>query len=149
MALYIKLAATFRQSGLLEKKKNESVNNFKWTPTSFDDYIFAYAKKHNITLYGLDNIDELTQELKADVELPAAGEEAWAWPAAFKVYDKSHPVPHFFGPGRAGKAGIGGDGLDLTAWRSADRKKYAFNNKDPLGKKEIDDIKSGSILLIL
>jgi hypothetical protein len=40
---------------------------------------------------------------------------------------------------------IGGDSLDITTWTSAERKKKAYDKKDPLGK-EIDAIKEGLIL---
>lgn len=144
MTMYIRQASTFREGSLLEDDDEEKLTkpSFKWEPGRFDDYIHAYANKYGIRLYGVDNIDEVTAELK-EVSLPATGEHLWDWPAKFEEFKEDGAFPRLVG-GRP--AVFGGDSLDITSWTSAMRKKYSFGKKDPLGKKELDALKSGMVM---
>lgn len=144
MALYIKLAADFRSGSLLEEGEDEKTtkpSRFSWTPSHFDDYINGFATKYGITLRGLDNIDDLTADLKTDVQLPA-DEASWGWDKAFKSYSKEYAACP---PVGGGKPHIGGDNFDITSWSSAERKRYN-SNKDPLTKKDLDALKAGMVM---
>lgn len=146
MALYIDFAAGMREIGLLEEGSVEKVQKppFQWIPSRFDDYIHAYANKYGIRLYGVDDIEELTAELK-NVSLPAAGDHLWDWSFALESYKEEGIIGCFVGNRQEA---FGGDNLDITSWTSATRAKHNFKNKDPLGKKERDAIKEGQVLTL-
>ncbi|KAL4960727.1 uncharacterized protein BDV14DRAFT_138685 [Aspergillus stella-maris] len=142
MASYLPLAQDLRDSGCLEEDDSDD-GAFDFS--AFDSYIVAYAKKHNIKLQGVSNIEELVKEIEdAEFEsfkLPARGADPWKWAAGHKAYNKEHgPNP------MVDKKKMGGDSFDVTSWTSAKRKKYAFDKKDPLGKNEINAIKEGMVL---
>lgn len=148
MALYIKLADGFRSASLLEGDEEEKIVQpapFRWTPSKFDDYINGFASKYGITLSGLDDIDYLTADLDTDVQLPS-DETSWRWDKAFKKYSKRYATSPPMG---GGKAKIGGDNLDITAWSSAERKKYSFDEKDPLTKQDLDALKAGMVMQMM
>jgi len=104
--------------------------------------VLAYAKKHNIELRALSDIEDRDRFRKymeeADkLELPASdakSRDPWGWRKASTLYKK------LYGPK------IGGDKLDISTWTSAERKKAAFDKKDPFNKKMIDAIKDGMIM---
>lgn len=106
-----------------------------------DKRVLAYAKKHNIELKGLFDIESKLEEPKAEadmLELPASDAkegDPWVWKQALAQYKKKY-----------GRPGIGGDHLDITTWTSAERKKASFDKKDPMNKKMIDAIKKGLIM---
>lgn len=105
-----------------------------------DKKLLAYAKKQNIELKGLSDLESELEAPKAEAEtivIPAADAnngDPWAWQKALAAYKKG------YGPT------IGGDKLDITTWTSAERKKASFDKKDPLNKKMIDAIKEGLIM---
>lgn len=147
MALYIKLAATFRAGSLIEGSEKDKVYKptpFTWTPSKFDDYINGFATKYGITLRGLPDMDDMTADLETDVRLPA-DEAAWGWDKTFKKYSKRYARSPPMG---GGKAKIGGDNFDITAWSSAERKKYSFDKKDPFSKKDLDALKTGMVMSV-
>lgn len=147
MAIYIKLASIFRDAALLEDNTEECFTRpgrFMWIPDRFDDYINAYATKFGITLRGLNEIDDLTAELNAQVPLPPC-EVGWNWSTSFQFYQKGYASSPPMGPT---ECQIGGDGLDITTWTVADRKKYNFNRKDPLSAAILKDIKAGMVLCL-
>jgi hypothetical protein len=106
-----------------------------------DKKVLAYAKKHNIELKGLLDIENKLEKPKAEadmLELPASDAkegDPWNWKQALAQYKKKHGGPD-----------IGGDHLDITTWTSAERKKASFDKKDPMNKKMIDAIKQGLIM---
>jgi hypothetical protein len=106
-----------------------------------DKRVLAYAKKHNIELKGLSDIENKLEKPKAEadmLELPASDAkegDPWGWKQALAQYKKKH-----------GRPGIGGDHLDITTWTSAERKKASFDKKDPMNKKMINAIKEGLIM---
>ncbi|KAK1599435.1 uncharacterized protein LY79DRAFT_575138 [Colletotrichum navitas] len=108
------------------------------TPDSkdtFDNYVAAYAKKHGITLRDVPGLKNLLADVDDSVKLPKEthGDDLWGWEMAFSEYKKGRK--------------IGGDDLDITSWPSVERKRASFNNKDPLGKKEIEAIKNGMFMM--
>ncbi|CCF47840.1 hypothetical protein CH063_04302 [Colletotrichum higginsianum] len=140
MAGMLKVASAFRGSSLFEGEtriKKSKKRPFPFVAETFDNYVAAYAKKHGITLRGVPKLKGLLEGVDDDVELPTVeqhGEDPWGWAAAFSEYKTGTTV--------------GGDGLDITSWTSAERKKHAFNKKDPLGKKELDAIKKGLVMML-
>lgn len=145
MALYIKVASSFRASSLLQGDTEEVCtrpSRFTWIPDQFDDYINAYAAKFGITLRGLDDIDELTAKLDTEVSLPAS-EVSWGWSKSFKSYQEDYPSAPHMGPSNSH---FGGDNFDITTWSVAERKRYNFDNKDPLAGAILKNIKKGLVM---
>ncbi|KAF4780526.1 hypothetical protein HER10_EVM0012619 [Colletotrichum scovillei] len=126
-------------AGMLKTVHKKSKKRpFPFTAEKFDSYVAAYAKKHGITLKGVPGLKALVDDLEGEEEeLPNAeehGEDPWGWADALASYKKGRK--------------IGGDDLDITSWTPAKRKQHAFNKKDPLGKKEIDAIKNGMVMML-
>lgn len=102
--------------------------------------VLAYATKFNIEpldLSGMENVDEV-KALANKVVLPACedkNDDPWEWAKGLKEYQDKHK------PGK-----IGGDRLDITTWKSADRKKHSFTKKDPVDKQMIDALKEGLVM---
>ncbi|WDK12505.1 hypothetical protein CGRA01v4_03785 [Colletotrichum graminicola] len=140
MAGMLKVAATFRSYSLLDQgarmKRSTKKRPFPFDEDSFDNYVAAYAKKHGITLRGVPGLESLLKDVDDSVKLPKEthGDDPWGWETAFSEYKKGRK--------------IGGDDLDMTSWSSAERKRAAFNKKDPLGKKEIEAIKNGMVMML-
>jgi len=71
---------------------------------------------------------------KVEFLAPNAGrDDPWAWKKALATYKKS------YGP-------IGGDKMDLSTWTSAERKRHAFDKKDPLDGEMMDGIKNNLVV---
>ncbi|KAK2029699.1 hypothetical protein LX32DRAFT_560149 [Colletotrichum zoysiae] len=139
MAGMLKVAATLRNYDLLEggtRMKKSKKRPFPFDEDSFDNYVAAYAKKHGITLRGVPGLKDLLADVDDSVELPTAeaGDDPWGFEVSLADYKKGRK--------------IGGDDLDITSWPSAKRKSAAFDNKDPLGKKERDAIKDGMVMML-
>jgi len=160
MTLFMAMPAEMNPYGILDDSKQESLgpakDKKKWHPHSFDSQILAYARKYDIKLYGSKDLDDLISEVEGEGEgdLPkpesnsSAKADVFEFAKKFKSYKSRYATTHDHGPGRKGKATIGGDKLDITSWSSAQRKAHAFNHKDPLGKKEIDSIKQGLVFQV-
>ncbi|KAK3305734.1 uncharacterized protein B0T15DRAFT_575016 [Chaetomium strumarium] len=157
MALFMTFACDGRPYGLLEESKQESLGpakDKKWEPHAFDSNFLAYARKYGIDLAGPHDIRNTIKEAEADADLPnPASNTGSADPFSFakelKKYKKERGGVTAFLAGSAGsraKVPIGGDSLDITTWTSAERKKAAYDKKDPLGKKDIYTIKEGLIM---
>lgn len=145
MAMYIRLAAAMRDACDLDDGNNEqpdkpSEEDQKVDIARFDEYVHGYATKHNIKLVNLSKPDDLAELGTRDP--PPAEDDAWGWEAAFTEYVRDHGTQS--GPRQT--AAIGGDALDITTWKSAERKAKSFDNKDPLDKKMRDAIKDGMVL---
>lgn len=140
MAAYIKFIDDEISNGISEEARPAKKFRFDQSHLS----ILAYAKKHGIELRSPSDIDDLVKDLEdelEEVELPAAGDDPWNWTDGLKKYIKDHA-----GSYKGNKKTIGGDGLDITTWSAADRKKNSFNGKDCFSKKEIDALKDGMVL---
>lgn len=159
MALWMSLAGDFDGSGLLEGCKKESLgpakDKKKWQPHLYADQVVAYAKKYEIKLVGPSDLDEILEQLGDDADLPnpesnTEQADVFGYAKAYKKYKSKYGrVPSMmagFPRKRAGNQPMGGDSLDITSWTPAERKKSAFNGKDPLGKRELDAIKKGMVM---
>jgi hypothetical protein len=155
MALFMDIASTLRQFSLLKASKQESLgpakDKKKWYPHAFDNQILAYARKYDITLLGLGNLDALVSKAKGDGHLPVPESntgkaDPFGFAKTLKRYKTEQAGITGFVTGKYGKTKIGGDCLDITSWSSAERQRKNFDNKDPLGKKEIDALKQGLVL---
>ncbi|KAK0666067.1 hypothetical protein QBC41DRAFT_281774 [Cercophora samala] len=165
MAVWMSIPSDMRGYGLLEESKPEPLGPVKakgakkWWPHSFDRQILAYARKYDIALKGLHNLDDLVQEIEAEGEgeLPdpahnTAKSDVFHYQRELTRYKQRYGSgPHFMSTyGRKKqtkpKSAMGGDNLDLTAWTPAERKAAAYDKKDPLGKKELDMIKQGAVM---
>ncbi|KAK4098436.1 hypothetical protein N658DRAFT_488487 [Parathielavia hyrcaniae] len=158
MALFMDLARSVRDYGLLEESNEESLGPAKekkhWEPHAFDGQILAYARKYDIDLVGPHNIDETVAAADGDADLPAEGSvggkaDPYGFAKALKKYKTQRGgICAFLTGTKSSKTPIGGDNLDITTWTSAKRKSKAFDKRDPLGKKEIDALKEGLVLSI-
>ncbi|KAK0707815.1 hypothetical protein B0H67DRAFT_556433 [Lasiosphaeris hirsuta] len=144
-----------KQYGILRDSKQESIgpkeDKKHWSPHTFVKQVAAYAHKYNIELRGPEAIAEPIEGAE-DGGLPedSANSTAAADPffaKALKSYKArySNICQNMSPSGKAGMTAIGGDSLDVTTWTSAERTKYAYRKKDPLGKAGQDAIKQGTI----
>ncbi|KAK5662239.1 hypothetical protein OQA88_8144 [Cercophora sp. LCS_1] len=157
MALFIKITEGFGESGLLEESKAESIgpakDKRKWFPHQYPNQILAYAQKYDIKLVGPSDLEDVAAKFDADAPLPkpesnTGKADPFNFAKALKAYKTRHGgVMAFLSKrSKAGTTPIGGDALDLTSWTSKERAAYAFNKKDPLGKKELDALKRGDVM---
>lgn len=117
-------------------------NDFGFEAGGLTAKVLAYARKYNIELKGLNDIEgkEMFKKYKEEadkLELPASDDnkgDPWGWKKALTQYKK------LYGPK------IGGDKLDMSTWTSAARKSAAFDKKDPFDKEMIAAIKDGMIM---
>lgn len=136
MASYIDTTIAMRDYGISEDRGDDKDKIAKFHNS--DEYILAFAKKHNIKLHGPHKIDSHVEEIN-EVKLPkTAKKDPLGGIAALKEYEKRY--------GQSKKPKIGGNEFDITAMSSAERKKKSFGKKDPLGKDELDAIKEGMIM---
>lgn len=118
----------------------DALTDFSLDPTDIEAHIFAYATKNNIDLVpdleGSNADHEKLQEDAQKITLPeptAKKDDPWNWAKCLGEYKKN------YGP-------IGGDKLDITTWSSAERKKHAYDKKDPLDKQMVDALKQGLVM---
>ncbi|KAJ5759710.1 hypothetical protein N7520_006866 [Penicillium odoratum] len=106
-----------------------------------DKKVLAYAKKYNIELKGLSDLEDELEDQRSvaeALELPASDDknsDPWGWKKTLSQYKKDY-----------GRPKIGGDTYDITTFTPAARRKEAFGNKDPLSKKDIDALKAGMVM---
>lgn len=160
MALFLSWAQNSRRYGILDESKQESIgaakDKKKWYPHAFDSQVLAYARKYEIDLVGPHDIDVAIAKVESGdgtEDLPAPGsdnKDPFGFTKTLKKYKSEFGGVTAFvagsGPAQKPKSAIGGDALDITTWKSAERKRKAFDNRDPLGKKEIDAIKQGMVM---
>jgi hypothetical protein len=97
--------------------------------------IIAYLNHHNIefpedkTMEGISDDVEMFTDPKVKYEkFRKAGEDRWGFKTAFNKF-----VNEYYTHGMIrGHQGIGGDQYDITKMTKQERKKAAFDNKDPL-----------------
>jgi hypothetical protein len=101
-----------------------------------DAKIRAYAAKHNVKIHGLNHTRY--EESSGDtVELPEATANAndpWGWANVLTELKE------------ANDGCLGGDSKDITSWTPAERRKAAFDNKDPIPRSAMTHIKNGDIM---
>jgi len=152
MALFMDMAHAARNYGLLEDPAEEALGPAKagktWQPQYFEQQILAYAQKHKIVLVGPAKIETLVADTDGDVDLPdEAADDPFGYSRELKEYIDMNGKVDFVMNGKPLTAPrIGGDDLDITTWTPAERKKASYNNKDPLGRKEIEAIKKGMVM---
>lgn len=157
MALFMKVATEYREFGILEDSSKEALGpkakKKSWKPHAYPDQIAAYARKYDIPLVGPKHVAALIAQAKAGADLPepaanTAAADVFGFVKGLKAYKVNCGGITAFLSRRAkkGTTKIGGDALDITTWTSAERKKYAFDKKDPLGKAELDALKRGDVM---
>ncbi|KXX80644.1 hypothetical protein MMYC01_203400 [Madurella mycetomatis] len=151
MSLFMAVANDHRPYGLLEKSRKELIGPAKdkkwWQPHAFDNHILAYARKYDIDLAGRDDTERIIAEANDAVELPTVESKAgkadpFKFARELDAYKmKCGGISAFMTSRMSGRKschqGIGGDNLDITTWSSAARKKMAFDERDPLGKRKL------------
>ncbi|OQD68522.1 hypothetical protein PENDEC_c034G02229 [Penicillium decumbens] len=91
-----------------------------------DKKLFAYAKKHNIELKGLSDLEDFEKIL---IEKSKAGAEKVEFPAP-----------------NAGRDDPWGWKKALATYKNAERKRHAFDKKDPLDGEMMDGIKNNLVV---
>ncbi|KAI1171151.1 hypothetical protein F4777DRAFT_591438 [Nemania sp. FL0916] len=151
MALYMQMADEWRGENILpEDDRKEYKAKKALQPAYFDDAILSYAVKRNITMRGPDKIQELIDDAEPEPELPAKdAKDPWAFKRQYTKYSNEYAqlVTSMIGKRKSG--GMGGDALDFTTWSSAERKAHHFDKKDPLKKKDLDNLKDGMIMQMM
>lgn len=154
MGLFIVICKQMRDYELLEDSRPEYLlpvkedNNKKWRPHEFDKYILAYARKYGIKLVGPARLDSLIANMEErDVPVLESSGNATDLENA-DVFGFAEALDMYMDPSggfEEVEERIGGDKLDITAWSSAKRKEAAFDNKDPLGERELDALREGKV----
>ncbi|KAI0874957.1 hypothetical protein GGS24DRAFT_321611 [Hypoxylon argillaceum] len=146
MAQYMALASTMRSLNALGSAPRRAYGARRvFQPDYFDDAVLAYANARGVTLRGPADIEEVVADAVAEVALPASGaRDPWGWRAALAAYRAKHAAATMWKPN--GPRKIGGDAYDITTWESSERKAAAFDNKDPLKKRDIDALKEGLVM---
>ncbi|KAJ5170605.1 uncharacterized protein N7500_003388 [Penicillium coprophilum] len=103
---------------------------------SHDAKTKAYAAKHDVTVHGL-NHERYENSSGETVDLPeatAGANDPWGWRKILAKLKKDK------------NGQLGGDSKDITSWTPAERKKYAFDKKDPIPRSALTHIKNGRIM---
>ncbi|KAJ5400482.1 hypothetical protein N7465_010971 [Penicillium sp. CMV-2018d] len=99
--------------------------------------IEAYAAKHDITIHG-SNHPRYEKPSGETVPLfPEAtfnSNDPWGWKTTLANLKKNQ------------RGRMGGDSKDITSWTPAERKKVAFDKKDPISRSLMTHIKNGRIM---
>ncbi|CAI7658626.1 unnamed protein product [Penicillium glandicola] len=101
-----------------------------------DSKIKTYATKYDVTIHGL-NRECYEKAAGETVELPEAtadDNDPWGWRKVLAELKKNS------------NGTLGGDSKDITSWTPAERKKAAFNKKDPIPRSAMTHIKNGDIM---
>ncbi|XHG02977.1 hypothetical protein AWENTII_006298 [Aspergillus wentii] len=146
MGLLASEANVMRSEGFISvdtKSRKKSYHGEYFVP-----YLLAYARKHNISMRGPSNLDDIIAEAEEeaeekDVTLPTAPKDPWKWATAFKAYERGNMVSPF---SRSTRTKIGGDSLDITTYTTQERKKASFDKKDPFNAEMIQALKDGEVL---
>lgn len=143
MALYLELATSLQDQGVLEDARPSKAKTFKFNADNLSLYLQSYASRCGITMPGVANIskDANLTMLKVDAKDP------WGWTSSFSKYRSGCVAPRYAFRG-SHRGVIGGDGLDISTWTSAERKKHAFDKKDPLPKDAAKNLKDGFVLAL-
>ncbi|KAF3273340.1 hypothetical protein TWF970_009126 [Orbilia oligospora] len=155
MALWMFAKTVFNDQGCVEAHNEEPEESLgpkkdkkKWMNSSFDSLIFVYAKKYNITLSGPRIIDSLIEDCEQDmatedVDLPLPESNNLPKSDPFNFVSGLKKYKSDCSPRK-----IGGDKLDITTFKSTERKGAAFDGRDPLGRSEITSLKEGLVLMV-
>ncbi|KAI4723830.1 hypothetical protein E4T49_08445 [Aureobasidium sp. EXF-10728] len=106
-------------------------------------YLLALAKEASIPIKGVsdvdDKVDAWNSQIEGKVTLPPKKADRFGWKTKFQKYTKTY--------GKGGK--IGGQAFQITKWSRAERKKHAFDKKDPLSDDQIKALENGMVLQIM
>ncbi|KAK4246106.1 hypothetical protein C7999DRAFT_42421 [Corynascus novoguineensis] len=166
MGLFMCFASACRDYNILKDEEKEFLgppkDRKRWVPDYFDDQILAYSRRHRIALAGPNKLPKIIANAAAnvDVELPVppgpVAPARWG-PFGFakalrKYKEEFYGITAYFGSFSGGRAKetrspIGGDHLDITTWTSAERASKTFDGKDPIGRKEMNALKEGRVVM--
>ncbi|KAI6777977.1 uncharacterized protein J7T54_008311 [Emericellopsis cladophorae] len=122
LALTHAMSGTLREMSVMGPTAPTKAKAFKFNPDNLDLYVCAFAHRHGITIPGVSE-DDMAEA--AGMAMPKAGaKDPWGWT-------------------RVGALVAGGDRFDITTMSSAERKKAAFDKKDPIPAKVMGSIKKG------
>lgn len=122
IAIYIRLAAKFRDRGVLSTARPVEGGAgafFKFDPNYLDLYLLAVARWYGITVPGI-NVGGSDEEYPTmPTSTPITAHDPWGWTRSFGPYAKADPE-------------IGGDWLDMSTWSSEERTAHSLSRTDPL-----------------
>ncbi|KAH7111577.1 hypothetical protein EDB81DRAFT_925979 [Dactylonectria macrodidyma] len=135
------------QASQVLQNRDANWTNNPWTiglDCSLDyRYLQAIAHRLNITIPDTENVSK-----NIEPTMPKGnGKDPWGWVRSFAQYKRTSVVPRYAFRG-AHRRKIGGDGLDITTWSSAERKQYNSDDKDPLSQKTIESLKEGLVSVL-
>ncbi|PYI00176.1 hypothetical protein BO71DRAFT_312568 [Aspergillus ellipticus CBS 707.79] len=148
MGLYAMEAQTLRTDGFIDPVPE--AEETRYHGEHFVPYLVTYARKHNITIHGPSELDDILAKAEEeaeeqDVKVPAhgrTGRTPWDWATALKNYERVYRTSSGRGSGR----NIGGDGYDITTMTSKERARKSFAKKDPLTPDMLKGLREGLIL---
>jgi len=143
MALYQEMAKSMQGQGLLDDVQPSDLETFEFHASSLDLYLQAYANRCGIVVPGVADISADCAITMPDM----TAKDPWGWATSFSNYQRMCIPPGFAAHGTQERT-IGGDGLDISTWTSADRKRHAFDHKDPLPRGTVKKLKEGLILAL-
>lgn len=141
IGVYMEIAHMFRDASLIEDMHESKAKTFKFSADNLDLYLGEIA--HRLKL----KIPEVQDATKGITMPKPDAKDPWGWTRSFADYKRTCVAPGYAFRG-ASRAAIGGDGLDISGWSSAERKEYSLKNKDPLPKEAQDNLKKGLVLVL-
>lgn len=141
-ALYLQVTELFRDSSLLDDSEPSKAKTFKFSADNADLYLLNLAKRHGVT------VPDVEIESDIDITMPKdTAKDPWNWAKSFAEYQHSCVAPMYAYRG-SNRARIRGDGLDITTWTAAERKKASFDGKDPLPADMTKKLKEGLVFCL-
>jgi hypothetical protein len=88
IAFFLQLGETWQEMSLLGESAPSKAKTFKFIPEKLDRYLHAIAKRHDIDIPGIDDLDNDDDDDDDEVMMPKAGKDPWGWTKAFASYCK-------------------------------------------------------------
>ena len=124
MAMYVKLADTFRKYSLMPAyRETGSRKVFRFCKSKFDRYIAMYAREQGIELRGVKDLD--VPSLDGVVMPKDSAKDPWSWTSTLGVYKRNCFAPTYAFRGWA-RQQVGGDGLDISSWSKKEIEEHRF-----------------------
>lgn len=150
IAMFVKFAADMRDAEALETDCDDLGTEGLPDIATFDEVALGYARKYSVVMPEGGGVAGVLAEVEplGEEKLPEAGanKSPWKLDTRLRNYKREQAGVAGLLRGTAAKTAIGGDWLDITSWKPAERKKAAFDGKDPLSKDALDALKRGDVL---
>lgn len=134
IGLYLEVAANFGDA-LDWPRGDESL---------WPNQIVTFAKEKGIEIDMPFGVEKRIQRFDTGEKLPRKAVDRFKFKPLFKWIEQQYGTKP--GPS-ASKPTIGGHKFDITKWSREDRAEYAFDDKDPLPDKIVQDLKEGKWIM--